>query len=136
MGTFKEIMSNIYKILIVFVVLLFSLVVSYKMLNGSIPFDMSRFSFSDLLSMVIALFSIALSLIFYNKATETSNTFYNNTYNFTSHVSEVLGKIEAGFSERLRHIDESYTRLGDRFDRMSPPQKKQAEEFLRPKRKS
>jgi hypothetical protein len=130
MQIFKEIMNHTYKIVLAFVVLTFTLVVSYKLVTGSIAFDMSKFSFNDLLSLVLALFSIALSLIFYHKATETSNTFYDNTYRFTSHVSEVLGRIEAGFSEKLRHIDEGYTRLGDRFERMSAPQKKEAEEAI------
>jgi hypothetical protein len=90
----------------------------YKFSKSQISIQISDFSFSEFLSLTLALFAIALSLIFYLKATETSNTFYDNTYKFTANVSEILGRIEAGFSERLRHLDEGYSRLGEKFDRM------------------
>lgn len=32
----------------------------------------------------------------------------------------MLGRIEAGFGEKLKHIDEGYSGIRDRFDRMSP----------------
>ncbi|WP_139311553.1 hypothetical protein [Desulfovibrio sp. DV] len=69
------------------------------------------FDFSSLLSLVLALFSIALSALFYFKATETSNTFYNNTYKFTKDIAELLVRIESGFGERLRHLDEGYNAM-------------------------
>jgi predicted RNase H-like nuclease (RuvC/YqgF family) len=57
-----------------------------------------------------------LSVAFYFKATDTSNKFYDNTYKFTKEISEILGRIEAGFGERLRHLDEGYSGLVDKFD--------------------
>lgn len=130
MEKFHEVMKSLYKILTAFVVVVLTAVLSYKVVTGAILFDMSKFTFTDLLSMVLALFSIAISLIFYHKATETSNTFYDNTYKFTNHVSEVLGRIESEFSERLRHIDEGYTKLGDRFDKIPLSQKREAEAVI------
>ncbi|MDH4945253.1 hypothetical protein [Sulfurimonas sp. C5] len=69
--------------------------------------------FPTLLSLLLALFSVALAALFYFKATETSNTFYDNTYNFTKDIAQLLVKIESGFGERLRNLDEGYTSMRD-----------------------
>ncbi|MGE4219230.1 MAG: hypothetical protein AB7G39_07260 [Alphaproteobacteria bacterium] len=90
----------------------------YKAIISEWNIDIAQLSPTDLLSIILALFSMSLSIIFYLKATETSNTFYDRTYHFTNNVSEILGRIESGFSERLRHIDEGYSRLGDKFDKI------------------
>ncbi|TOH64776.1 hypothetical protein CGI76_24340, partial [Vibrio parahaemolyticus] len=52
------------------------------------------------LSIVLALFSVGLSAIFYFKATDTSNKFYDNSYKYTKDVAQLLVKIESGFGER------------------------------------
>ncbi|MDC1285300.1 hypothetical protein N8Z33_01285 [Flavobacteriaceae bacterium] len=96
-------------------VILFALI-AYKLAISNVSFDFSNFSFSDLLSMTLAIFAIALSVAFYFKATETSNKFYDNTFKFTKDISSILGRIEAGFGERLRHLDEGYTGLREKFD--------------------
>ncbi|NKF20871.1 hypothetical protein [Solimonas marina] len=67
--------------------------------------------FPTLLSLLLALFSVALAAMFYFKATETSNTFYDNTYKFTRDIAQLLVKIESGFGERLRHLDEGYSSM-------------------------
>ena len=69
--------------------------------------------FPTLLSLLLALFSVALAAMFYFKATDTSNTFYDNTYNFTKDIAQLLVKIESGFGERLRNLDEGYTSMRD-----------------------
>lgn len=84
------------------------------------PINLSAFDFSDLLSLILAIFSIGLSVMFYIKADETSNRFYDNTQKFTQNVSEILGRIEAGFGERLKHIDEGYNRLEGHYFNASP----------------
>jgi hypothetical protein len=83
----------------------------WKIIDGTITIDLTNFDFSDLMSLLLALFAISISILLYLKATETSNIFYDNTYKFTQEVSEILGRIEAGFGERLRHIDEGYGTL-------------------------
>lgn len=90
--------------------------IAYKLAVSELNFDFSKFDFSDLLSLTLAIFSIGLSVAFYFKATDTSNKFYDNTYKFTKDISEILGRIEAGFGERLKHLDEGYTGLRDKFD--------------------
>lgn len=95
---------------------LFSIVLGYKLIVT--PFNLVEFRFNDLLSLLLAIFAIALSVFFYMKANDTATLFYDNTYKFTNVVSEILGRIEAGFGERLRHLDEVQSHLRDRFDRM------------------
>lgn len=93
-------------------------IVGWRILNAELKVDLSAFSFTDLLALIMSLFSIWLSVAFYFKATDASGQFYDNTYRFTKEMSEILGRIEAGFGERLRHIDEGYAGIRERFDRL------------------
>ncbi|MFN7122302.1 MAG: hypothetical protein ACK4NM_09750 [Hydrogenophaga sp.] len=93
-------------------------VVAWKLINADFKFDLASFSFTDFLALVLALFSVALSVAFYFKANDASNQFYDNTYKFTKEMSEILGRIEAGFGERLRHLDEGYSGMRDRLDKL------------------
>ncbi len=93
-------------------------VVAWKLLSAEVKVDLASFSFNDFLALVLALFSVALSVAFYFKANEASNQFYDNTYKFTNEMSEILGRIEAGFGERLRHLDEGYSGMRDRLDKL------------------
>jgi len=92
----------------------------WKLLNADLRIDLSSFSFSELLALILSIFSVGLSVAFYFKATDTSNRFYENSYKFTKEMSEILGRIEAGFGEKLRHLDEGYTGIRDKFDRLPP----------------
>lgn len=73
----------------------FSGVLIYRLATAPFSIDLTGFNFNDLLALLLALFSIGLSVAFYFKATETSNEFYDNTYRFTKDISEILGRIEA-----------------------------------------
>lgn len=106
----------------VFVVVAVVVISAWKLVVTPVQIDLTRFDFSDFLSLILALFAVALSIAFYLKATDTSNAFYDNTYRFTRDVSEILGRIEAGFGERLRHLDEGYSGLIDRLPGVSPEQ--------------
>ena len=98
---------------------LFFLVLAYKFFFGDWELNIKELTKPDILSILLAFFAIGLSIAFYFKATETANTFYDNTYKFTKEISEILGRIEAGFGEKLRHIDEGYFGLQQRFDTLS-----------------
>lgn len=100
------------------VLVLVLVVLGWKLVNSTISVNLQEFRFSDFLSVLLAFFAIALAAAFYFKATETSNRFYDNVYQFTKDTSEMLGRIEAGFGERLKHLDEGYTGLQQRFDQM------------------
>lgn len=91
----------------------------WKIFNADMKFDMSEFSFTDLLALLLSFFSVGLSVAFYFKASDASNLFYDNSYRFTSEMSEILGRIEAGFGERLRHLDEGYSGMRERLDKFS-----------------
>ena len=100
------------------VILIFFGVMSFKLFSIDLMLNIEEFGFTDLLSIVVAFFAIGLSVAFYFKATDTSNRFYDNSYVFTKDVSEILGRMEAGFGERLRHLDEGYSGIRDKFDRL------------------
>lgn len=117
--------------------ILFSILIVYKLAISDFVFDFTNFDFNSLLSLILAIFAISLSVAFYFKATDTSNSFYDNTYKFTQDVSEILGRIEAGFGERLRHLDEGYTGLIGKFDNGNTEQniKETKEELEKEKQK-
>jgi len=85
-------------------------VISYKVLVTPVNFVLD---FPTLLSLLLAFFSVGLSALFYFKATETSNNFYDNTHKFTRDISQLLSKMESGFGERLKHLDEGYSSVRD-----------------------
>jgi len=90
--------------------LLLVFVLSYKIYIT--PFNIVV-DFPTLLSLLLALFSVGLSALFYFKATETSNAFYDNSYAFTQDIAQLLIKIESGFGEKLKHLDEGYSSMRD-----------------------
>lgn len=69
--------------------------------------------FPTLLSLILALFSVALAALFYFKATDTSNKFYDNTYKFNRDIALSLAKIESGFGEKLQNIHDGYANVRD-----------------------
>lgn len=63
-------------------------------------------SVDSLISLLLAFFSIFISILFYFKSTDTSNKFYDNSYNFMKDISVTLGKIEERFGEKLNNIND------------------------------
>lgn len=88
---------------------------------------------ATLISILLALFAIWLSALFYFKATETSNTFYDNTYKFTRDIAQLLAKMESGFGERLRNLDEGYASMRDYFQ--TGPRSSKHEDLQKTKQK-
>ena len=95
------------------ILVLFSGVICYKIkiTNFNLQFDFPTF-----LSLALALFSVALAALFYFKATETSNSFYDNTYKFTQEIAGLLVRIESGFGEKLTHLDDAYKGICHSFE--------------------
>lgn len=77
---------------------------------------------TNLISLSLAIFSISLSALFYFKANDSNNQFYNNTYQFTKDISEKIGRIEERFGKDLSNIEKNYTRMLDRMERISIPE--------------
>ena len=113
----------------IFVVVTVTAVISVKLWQADFGQAFAGFDFSDLLSLFLAIFSIGLAVLFYLKATDTSNVFYDNTYRFTKDVSEILGRVEAGFGERLRHLDEGYSGLKSAVEKIPFDRKKAQKEI-------
>ncbi len=97
--------------------LLFTILIVYKLAISDLSFDFSKFDFNALLALLLSLFAIGLSVTFYFKATDTSNLFYDNTYKFTKDISTILGRIEAGFGEKLQNLDKGYSGLLNKIDK-------------------
>lgn len=112
----KSTVKNIERYFRMVIIAFFAGILGWKLITASWTFNMSNFDFNALLSLLLALFSVALAVFFFFKATDTSNLFYDNTYKFTKDISEILGRIEAGFGERLKHLDEGYSGLRDKFN--------------------
>ncbi len=74
-------------------------------------FIKNSFSLESLLSLMLAFFSIFISVFFYFKTEETSNHFYDMSYDFMKDVSVTLGKIEERFGEKLNHLDDKISNL-------------------------
>jgi len=73
----------------------------------------NNFSLESLLSLLLAFFSIFISVFFYFKTEETSNHFYDTSYNFMKDISVTLGKIEERFGEKLNNLNDKISHLSD-----------------------
>src|SRR5687767_1019887 len=116
----------VYRDIVVIAVIV---LIAWKILTAQFSFELVELKVTDLLALLLALFAIWLSAQFYFKAAESSNQFYDNTYKFTKDISEILGRIEAGFGERLRHLDEGYSGIRDRVARIPLDEGKAKEEI-------
>jgi hypothetical protein len=100
--------NNIFSIAIVSVLTISIIgIIAYLILTQKICLEID---FPYFLSLVVAFFSLCLSIAFYFKASETSNKFYDNTYKFTKDISEKIGRMDERFGERLTHIDQDINR--------------------------
>lgn len=99
---------NIYKVILLIFACLSMLALVIAL---CIIFYKNQFSFESLLSLLLAFFSIFISIFFYFKADETSNRFYETSYNFMKDVSVTLGKIEERFGEKLNTLNDKVSHL-------------------------
>jgi uncharacterized integral membrane protein len=109
--------NNLWEIFKFIASLLFTILIIYKLAMSDLSFDFNKFDFNALLALLLSLFAIGLSVTFYFKATDTSNLFYDNTYKFTKDISTILGRIEAGFGEKLQNLDKGYSGLLNKIDK-------------------
>jgi len=100
-------------------ILILFAIAAWRLGWSQLTVNLSEFNFSDLLAMILALFAMGMSLAFYFKSTDSSNQFYHDSYEFTQRISEVIGRMEERFGERLKHLDEGYGRIESRFDDMA-----------------
>ncbi|MFH2381697.1 hypothetical protein [Morganella morganii] len=119
-GEIKKI--TIWNLVQAICIVLFVFFILLKFYDSSFEVD-----FSALLSIILAMFSIWLSAMFYFKATETSNRFYEHTYNHSRGISELLVKIESGFGEKLSNLHENYSSIKDYIQNPSEKQREDIE---------
>jgi len=111
--------NTVLSLLIKISLIIITIVLSWRIAWSNIQFDLSQYTFSDLLALILALFAMAMSIVFYFKSTDSSNQFYNNVYTFTQKTSELLGRIEERFGERLKHLDEGYDKIQSRIENIN-----------------
>ena len=99
---------NVYKVILLIAGCLAMLILLVAL---CIIFYKNQFSFESLLSLLLAFFSIFISIFFYFKADETSNRFYDTSYDFMKEVSVTLGKIEERFGEKLNSLNDKISHL-------------------------
>ncbi|MEA5057263.1 MAG: hypothetical protein VB047_06865 [Anaerotignum propionicum] len=89
-----------------------SLVVLLKIINPVLQIlSESDISVESIISVLLAFFSIFISLFFYFKANETSNKFYDSSYSFMKEESKLLGQIQVLFGEKFDNLTKSVDRL-------------------------
>ena len=93
-------------------------VLVFKIGQAEMTVSIGELSATDLLALLLALFSIGLSAAFYFKANDSATQFYNNTYTFTKEMSELLGRMEEGFGARLQSLDKGYDGIAQKMDQM------------------
>ncbi len=105
--------SDLWKLVQALILLFISGLITWKIVSTA---NIVNIDFATLLSVLLAFFSVSLSVVFYFKATDTSNAFYDNTYRFTQDIAGLLVKIESGFGEKLKNIDDNYGRMRGYFE--------------------
>lgn len=83
-----------------------------QVFSGDLSLNFSALTASELVSFLLAFFSISLSAAFYFAATNSSNKFYDYVNKFNSQSSELLGRLE----ERLNSLHEKQGEIGSKID--------------------
>lgn len=73
-------------------------------------------SIDSLVSVLLAFFSIYLSALFYFKATEQSNQFYDRTYEYTKDINVLLSKMEGKFNKSLDIIEKGNDSIREKME--------------------
>lgn len=95
--------NNILKWVFVFLILAFIIIATFL---NKITIDLSNFTFSDLIAIIISLWAVYISMLFYHKNNEATAEFYNNFYVFIKDVTEKIGKLDAGVKEGMEGLKE------------------------------
>ena len=100
-----ETTKNIIKLIITgvlsLITIFFFFVIFLNITKSGIQLQISS---ESIISILLALFSIGISIAFYFKASETSNTFYITSYELMKDQSMLLGRFEERFGERLGNV--------------------------------
>ncbi|AMJ41967.1 hypothetical protein [Anaerotignum propionicum] len=100
----KDIIKIIFTIAVSFITVIITALICLVIYKNSL-------STESVLSILLAFFSIFISIFFYFKADETSNKFYDSSYNFMKDQSNVLGRIEERFGEKFESLISRFDHL-------------------------
>lgn len=103
--------KNRYSWLIIVSILIAIISMAYVLIFGSI-----KISIDSLVSVLLAFFSIYLSSLFYFKATEQSNQFYDRTYKYTKDINVLLSKMEGKFNKSLDIIEKGNESIREKME--------------------
>lgn len=95
--TSKDIIKIIIAVTVSLISLAFALLICFVIYSNGLTAE-------SILSMLLAFFSIFISIFFYFKADETSSRFYDSSYEFMKEQSELLGRIEERFGEKFENL--------------------------------
>ncbi|WP_342429321.1 hypothetical protein [Neobacillus sp. FSL H8-0543] len=95
----------------VLVIGLLAIVTSIKMLTSEFTMDIPT-----LLTFLLSFFSIIISAIFYFKATEQSNAFYDRSFIHTKEIAEALSAMRGEFGKSLAMLEQSSNDMRTKFD--------------------
>ncbi|MCG8497111.1 MAG: hypothetical protein MI796_13845, partial [Enterobacterales bacterium] len=109
----NEVIRIIREIAVICVVLL----IGYRVINSDFNINLGTLSATDIVALLLAFFAIGLSAAFYFKGSDSSNKFYDNMHKFTQETSILLGKIQSGFGEQLKNIEQKSQDLKESVDR-------------------
>lgn len=95
--TSKDVVKVIIAGTVSLISLAFTILICFVIYHNGLTAD-------SILSMLLAFFSIFISIFFYFKADETSSRFYDSSYEFMKEQSELLGRIEERFGEKFENL--------------------------------
>lgn len=95
----------------VMIVLLVGVVV-FKIIQMDTKLNLSNLSATDLVALLLAVFSVGLSAAFYFAATGSSERFYDNMHKFTKDTSVILGELK----EQVKSVDKGQQEVKARVE--------------------
>jgi hypothetical protein len=95
-----------------FFLLLLGICIIYYVFSG----EKLNLDVPTILSTLLAFFSIYLSAVFYFKATEQSNQFYESSYNHNKNIAESLSGMKGEFGKSLDMIEKQSDGISKRID--------------------
>lgn len=84
----------------------------YKIIQMETTLNLSNLSATDLVALLLAVFSVGLSAAFYFAATGSSERFYDNMNKFTQDTSVILGELK----EQVKNIDKGQQEVKNRVE--------------------
>ncbi|MFM5537474.1 hypothetical protein ACET8U_04385 [Aeromonas veronii] len=95
------------------VVIVFLVGVSvFKIIQMDTTLNLSDLSATDLVALLLAVFSVGLSAAFYFAATGSSERFYDNMHKFTKDTSVILGELK----EQVKSVDKGQQEVKARVE--------------------